>query len=54
MNNKWKKHNGAKQSPEPLDALIAVETWTAGNIVELASKLEWEFVKFYRVLEPKI
>lgn len=52
--NAWKKHTETKDCPEALDAWIEVETWAAkGSYIELAGNLDWQYVKFYRVVPEK-
>lgn len=47
----WKKHDGSKVCPEDEWSVIEVETYTACSFQAFASDLEWEYVKFYRVVE---
>ncbi len=54
LKNTWKKHDGSTTCPEDEWAEIEVETYTGFSIKEFASSLEWEYVKFYRVIEDKL
>ena len=47
----WKKHDGSQQCPEDEWSVIEVETYTASSYTGFAADLEWEYVKFYRVVE---
>jgi len=50
----WKKHDESDTMPTAFDSLIEVETWAAkGSFIELASNLDWKYVKFYRVVQAK-
>ena len=50
--NGWRKHDGSPECYEPPDSLIEVETYSSqGNYVVKASQLDWQYVKFYRVVE---
>ena len=53
MTDLWKKHDETDTCPEHSNTWIEVETWTAGSFKELASNLEWKYVKFYRVMEEE-
>jgi hypothetical protein len=46
----WKKHDGSTNCPENPDNWIEVETYASMSFKELASNLEWKYVKFYRVI----
>ena len=50
----WKKHDGSSECPEDEWAEIEVETYTGQSVKTFANSLEWQYVKFYRVIEDKI
>lgn len=50
----WKKHTETSDCPTAYDDWIEVETWAAkGSFIELACNLDWQYVKFYRVIPEK-
>jgi hypothetical protein len=54
MTQGWKKHNGSHECYELPSSLIEVETYSSqGNYVVKASQLDWQYVKFYRVVEQE-
>jgi hypothetical protein len=54
MTQGWKKHDGSHECCELPNSLIEVETYSSqGNYVVKASQLNWQYVKFYRVVEQE-
>lgn len=54
VSNVWKKHDGSNWCPEDANSMIEVETYSSnGNFTVKASSLDWQYVKFYRVVPTK-
>lgn len=52
--SEWRKHDETMGCPTEPNMLIEVETWAAkGSYLELASNLDWRYVKFYREIPTK-
>jgi hypothetical protein len=48
--SEWKKHDGSEVNPESENDWIEVETWISKSFKELSCNLEWQYVKFYKVI----
>lgn len=50
----WQKHDGSIECPIDKEATVEVETWTPNKVVNKANNLNWQYVKFYRIIKNEL